>query len=239
MDLHRWGIFWRGALAAAVLTAGCIEGTEQLSALDNNGVFDGGGPLGIVDGGQVADVIDGGALDPDAIDGGVDRCIAGEQISCGCVNGFGVQTCREDGTVSCCRCAQPTEGETLSCLRQGIVGQWRGVVTTPWVEPYRVEVNFYADGTYGARCLSSDNQPCAAYYYGLDGDRAGREYELFDVRADRQGLGRVRVVFTGNRQWGSIESLRLDDDDTVLTYEFWNTWGGRVGPIEFELERVR
>jgi len=36
-----------------------------------------------------------------------------------------------------------------------MVGTWRGTVTTPWVEPYEVEIIFKKDGNYESRSLTT------------------------------------------------------------------------------------
>lgn len=193
-----------------------------------------GGPLPPIDSG-----VDGGEQGLD--DGGdvPTACVPFEEQVCACEDRVGRRVCYSDATWSCCRCPRAPESERFACLDIGIVGTWQGVVTTPWVEPYSVEVMFRDDRTYAARCTGGD-EFCAVFYYGVDGDGAGREYRLTDLLANGEGVGRLRVVFGSNsQQWGDIEALRLSSDGEALTFEFWPDWfDSRPGPIEFELQRV-
>lgn len=184
--------------------------------------------------------LDAGRLDSGPVDTGPvpppPECTPGSELRCVCGQAPGRQTCRSDATLGCCQCPQPTEPEQLACLDRGVVGTWQGVVTTPWQPPYRVQLILRADGSYASTCLEPD---CVVFYYGEDGDRQGREHDLFDVRADGRGVGRFSVVWSnGGRQLGDLDNLRLDASEQTLDFDFWNSWGGgRRGPIQFSLQR--
>ncbi len=221
--------------------AGPQDVGPRFDAGDTGPRFDAGDVGPRMDAGEVGPRMDAGDLDAGPEDTGIlpppRECTPGTQVSCPCAQGTGLQGCRSDGTLGCCQCPQPTEREQLACMDQGVIGTWQGVVTTPWRPPYRVQLILRDDGTYASTCLDAD---CVVFYYGTDGDREGREYDLFDVRSDGRGVARFAVVWSSrSQQWGDVDNLRLDADDQTLDFDFWNTWGdGRRGPIQFSLQRV-
>ena len=228
---------------ALLLPAAC---TEQGSALGPGGpdtgfTFDATvpGDGGRFDAGSLdAGRLDSGHRDSGPPDAGPEACNPGEVIRCACPpSSSGQQFCRSDGTLGCCWCPNQSESDRLMCLRQAMVGTWRGVITTPWQPSYTANVEFRADGTYASQC---DTPDCTTFYYGEDGAQGGREYELFDVRPNGNGVGRLSVVFGGgNAQWGDLDNVEVSEREDRLEFNFWNTWSNRrLGPINAVFGRI-
>ena len=125
---------------------------------------------------------------------------------------------------------------------EGIVGSWRGVVTTPWTSPYEVSVTFRADGTYSARCAWSSNVCCEAFYYGTDDDTPLKRYRIDTVNSsqavsgtDRHHLRRQRGRLLPSGYQGNIRKLKLSPDENRMQFEFWYD---DYGPTLFDLARV-
>ncbi len=140
-------------------------------------------------------------------------------------------------TATVCPEGSVDAGSPLANLQQGMVGHWVGVATPlDWARPYRVDIVFRADGRYSARCLDSG---CVAFYYGIDTDSPSKRYEIYDIKASGEGFGRINIVFGpgGGFQQGALERIYLLDGGDRLTFEFFRTWGGRYGPVSFDLRR--
>ena len=229
--------------------ASCVEDVGGLSAPPASG-FDAQPPLfrdpdgglrfvgpdadlvaPIIDAGPVLGERDAGALPGD--------CLPSTEQMCACTEDrSGRRQCRSDGTLGCCECDEAGEGERLGCLQTGLVGTWQGEVTTPWVEPYRVEVTFRSDGSYAARCLDAN---CTAFYYGSDGDGDGRWFRVIDLWANDEGVARIGISFGDpTTVTGQMDSIRLSGDQERLEFDFWPVWlNARIGPVHFDLIRVR
>ncbi len=94
---------------------------------------------------------------------------------------------------------------TLAELSAGIVGDWQGCVTTPWMVPYWVDVTFRADGTYSANSPESfDGVDASATYYGTDTDSPKKRYQLNDLQDNMQGIGDIDIVF-------DVDTVNRDD----------------------------
>jgi len=165
----------------------------------------------------------------------VPRCVPGQSVGCVCADGArGAQVCRMDGTYGACSCLS-TE---LARIRDGMVGSWIGTQQQPWVAPYRVKIAFGADGHYSAHCAQT-TCPGSVFYYGSDDDSSDKTYALRDLAADGTGTGIIAIVFAfGNVNTGDLEEVVLSDDGTRLTFEFWPSWLGRLGPVTFDLVRA-
>jgi hypothetical protein len=146
----------------------------------------------------------------------------------------GAQICQADGTFAPCVCVP----ETYQRVKAGMVGTWVGVETSPWVDPFTVRVVFGADGHYSAHCAQA-SCPAAVFYYGTDDDSPEKTYALTDVHADETCSGKIAIFFfPGDSTVGSLEAVTLSDDGQHLRFEFWSTWGGRSGPVVFDLTRA-
>jgi hypothetical protein len=166
----------------------------------------------------------------DAFAGPVPACVPGRAVSCACADGrSGAQLCDDEGRFSPCQCADDAR---LARLKNGVVGHWRGTVTTPWVPPYQVVVELTGSGHYSAHCQDKD---CVAFYYGSDADSPEKVYDIQDVRADNKGQGEIAFWFnTGNTNRGELRSILLGPELDTLTFAAWETG---YGPLTFELRR--
>ncbi|GAB4515770.1 MAG: hypothetical protein Tsb0020_34410 [Haliangiales bacterium] len=133
-------------------------------------------------------------------------------------------------------------GTTFERTRAGIPGRWQGtrVLPSTWSDPGGdvVEFVFYADGAYSATCPGQ----CTALYYGSDADHPSKTYELTDILDNGEGVGRIHVWFgdtSGSVTQGAMEVVALDSSGDRLSFEFWNVWGGRYGPVRYQLDRCQ
>ena len=126
----------------------------------------------------------------------------------------------------------------LDDVRSDMVGHWRGIVTTPWVDPYPVVLGFTADGHYTSVCLVAD---CVAFYYGTDQDTDLKQYRVETLNIDGISSGEIDVAFGdvdtfGLAAWqGLLEELQIDADAQRMQFDFWRDDG--YGPVSFDLWR--
>jgi hypothetical protein len=120
-------------------------------------------------------------------------------------------------------------------LAAGVVGTWKGCVTTPWTPMYEVTVTFRDDGTYSASTTEVlDGSELVAMYYGTDDDFPAKLYAINDLQDSRLGVGQIDVVFgpePGVRD--ELRNMRLMGDK--LEFELFHL--DRYGPLTFQLER--
>lgn len=171
--------------------------------------------------------------DPLTTDGAAPSCVPGREVECACTNGrIGAQLCNAQGQFSPCRCLD----DRLARLRQGVLGTWKGTVTTPWQPPYAVTITFEADGHYSAHCVQLDVS-CRAFYWGSDLDTPEKRYDIQDVRADGKGTAEILIWFDpGNVNHGQLRSIDLSADGNTLTFEAWKD---SYGPLKFALTRAQ
>jgi len=129
----------------------------------------------------------------------------------------------------------PITVDSLSSLKAGMIGSWRGCVTTPWVPVYGVDVVFRRDGTYSAISGESlDGQRMLAMYYGSDADSPQKRYEVLDLQDSLNGVGQIDIWFgPDNVNRSDLRNIKLMGD--LLEFEFFHR--GDYGPLTFQLER--
>lgn len=133
----------------------------------------------------------------------------------------------------------------LKLARRSLIGDWHGVVTTPWVPQYQVTASFGEDGSYSASCdLNSDANTggcCRAFYYGSDRDSELKRWDVSSVNADGSVDGNLDVAFCYDDPcylpgWqGKLRNLHGDQSAQRIRFEFWRDDG--YGPVAFDLER--
>lgn len=120
-------------------------------------------------------------------------------------------------------------------LTEGILGTWRGCVSTPWTPMYEVTFTFNADGTYSATTNEElDGVRMTALYYGLDEDSPLKRYAITDFQASQLGIGEIDIDFGTGTNRDSLRNIRLMGDD--LEFEMFHQ--NRYGPLTFQLSRV-
>lgn len=129
----------------------------------------------------------------------------------------------------------------IAQVRTEMVGSWRGIVTTPWVPPYGVELSFEADGHYSSRCLESSNTTCVAFYYGTDTDSTLKQVRLEDSTVFGKVSGEIDVAFSVDGTdfylpgWqGRIKDLEVDASGQRMRFDFST---GEGSWISFDLWR--
>lgn len=126
-------------------------------------------------------------------------------------------------------------------IRTGMVGDWYGIVSTPWTSPYVVTLSFDEALSYSAECAWSSNQCCVAFYYGTDDDSDLKRFELDRVTDDGHAFGELDVIYGMSGAYsesgyqGTLEDLELDATLDRMRFDFM--YGGTYGPLHFELER--
>ena len=128
----------------------------------------------------------------------------------------------------------PSSVNTSQALAAGMVGTWKGCVTTPWVRPYLVTLIFHGDGTYASY---SDEPPPetagSALYYGTDGESPLKRYRITDFA--EAGYGWIAIHFgpTNTTVEDRLETIKLMGNK--LSFEMIHA--GRYGPLRFQLYR--
>ncbi len=120
-------------------------------------------------------------------------------------------------------------------LTAGIVGTWRGCVSTPWTPMYEVTFTFHEDGTYSAVTDEVlDGSRMIALYYGSDEDSPLKTYAITDFQASRLGVGQIDIYFFQKSiVRGSLRNVRLMGDQ--LEFEVFNR---EYGPVTFQVSRT-
>ncbi len=133
----------------------------------------------------------------------------------------------------------PPQTDKFARMAYALAAHWQGNVQFPrgWVdESRRVDVDFRADGHYGAHCVGTSSD-CLPFYYGSVGPSPLQRYELIDIKSNGEGWGEIDIFWdvSGDTTRGSLEHIVVSDDMTTLTFEFWATWAGRYGPGKYDL----
>jgi hypothetical protein len=126
----------------------------------------------------------------------------------------------------------------LGWFQGAIVGQWRGERASPWdASPPAVSIEFFADGTYEARCEPA-REDCAPLYWGdavLSGPSA--RYRINDTTASGMGTGRLSPLWDGVPSWeADLEDLVIDETGGHLEMRALDPEGR--GPLVFSLDRT-
>jgi hypothetical protein len=161
-----------------------------------------------------------------------------------CLSGAGELTATvlavvRDGKPEACRDFEFVRGEisvsSWEALSAGVVGTWKGCVTTPWTPMYEVTVTLREDGTYSATSTEVlDGTDMIAMYYGTDDDFATKLYTINDFQDSQLGVGQIDVVFgaePGVRD--DLRNVRLMGDQ--LEFELFHM--AQYGPVTFQLYR--
>jgi hypothetical protein len=140
----------------------------------------------------------------------------------------------------------PPGGELARVLLDGVkevlAGSWRGVVTTPWTNPYVVDITFHADGHYSDRCSELEDACCSAFYYGTSDDTPLKQWRVDDATLSGNVFGELDVVFDygdshGLPAWqGELSQIERDASGNGLRFEFSHL---TYGPQRFDLRRVQ
>jgi hypothetical protein len=125
---------------------------------------------------------------------------------------------------------------TLEELTSGVVGTWKGCVTTRWTPMYEVTVTLRDDGTYSATTTEVlDGSPMVAMYYGTDDDYPSKVYALNDLQDSLLGVGQIDLAFGPEPAMrDGLRNVRLMGDK--LEFELFHM--EQYGPITFQLYRA-
>jgi hypothetical protein len=127
--------------------------------------------------------------------------------------------------------------DRFSWMKQAMVGTWEGRRTDPWDTPAQVRIHFDASGKYTAHCIP-DSYGCV-WHYGVDDDLPGKTYALFDLHADGTGMSHIGITFSASEVLaGTLDSITIDPAAMSLSFDFFPTWLGQLGPVHFDLRRV-
>jgi len=129
----------------------------------------------------------------------------------------------------------------LRAVLAAMPGDWHGIATTPWTNPYEVDVRFDEGGGYSARC---SNLPgcCLAFYYGTDDDTPLKQWRVDDATLTGNVFGEIDIAFDyfpeyGLPAWqGELSHIQRDASGDGLRFEFARSDG--YGPVRFDLRRV-
>jgi hypothetical protein len=130
-----------------------------------------------------------------------------------------------DGVFAC------TEATPVAATQAALVGKWRGLVTTPWGDPYEGSLWIYPDGSYWAETEGAVYPPI--FYYGYNGPHPDLRIQLLSVDAATGSYGHVA-------QWpdhagGQISGLVVTA--STLAFTFNASWHNCAQPITFDLTR--
>jgi len=146
-----------------------------------------------------------------------------------------------DGKPEACRDFEFVRGEisvgSYEELTAGVVGTWKGCVTSAWTPMYEVTITLREDGTYSAASTEVlDGTDMTAMYWGIDDDDPAKLYAINDFQDSQLGVGQLDIAFglapePGVR--GSLRNVRLMGDQ--LEFELFHM--DEYGPVTFQLYR--
>jgi hypothetical protein len=144
-----------------------------------------------------------------------------------------------DGKPEACRDFEFVRGDisvsSYEELTAGIVGTWKGCVTTAWTPMYEVTITLRGDGTYSATSAELlDGYQMVAMYYGSNDDFPTKVYAINDFQDSKLGVGQIDVAFGPEPAVrDSLRNVRLMGDK--LEFELFHM--EQYGPITFKLYR--
>jgi hypothetical protein len=158
-------------------------------------------------------------------------CTFGSTMPCTCDNGLsGSRICLPSLVYSECGCGT----EALMRVKNGVIGEWFGTATNPWVSSYQVTFTFDSYTHYSAWSLDSRS---TALYYGLDDDSPAKRYSIDDMQASGDAVGTIDIYFgPGNTVRNKLESIQLSADLNHLKFYYMHF--GEYGPMQYDLVRV-
>jgi len=123
--------------------------------------------------------------------------------------------------------------------KDGIVGVWHGLASTPWIAPYEVDLEFRVDGSYSGRCTRGSDVCCVAFYYGTDRDSPRKRYRVQDATLSGNVIGQIDIDFGfALAGWqGELSQIELDASGNGLSFDFARDDG--YGPVKYDLRRVK
>ena len=131
---------------------------------------------------------------------------------------------------------------SLAEIKEFMVGEWIGNVTTPWVEPQNVVFKFEADGAYSGRVLTATNRAVpyefwgSALYYGTDADHASKVYNIYDIQADGKATADITIYFhVGSTNVDRLRHIAFSPSGNYLEFELWHHM--TYGPVRYRLTR--
>jgi len=129
--------------------------------------------------------------------------------------------------------AQVHVQNTASNVQRHMIGKWQGTVTTPWIAPYQVTMEFFSNGQYSAHSMIGS--PSVALYNGTDADSPVKTYRIISLDAAGAN-GKIVVLFDiGTTTEDDLRAINLSNNNNSLKFEMWHL--SNYGPLKFDLTR--
>ncbi len=135
---------------------------------------------------------------------------------------------------------KPIYGDSaaLVTFQQNFIGRWQGTATSPWVDPYAVEIEFFENNQYSAQ--TTDGSGTTAFYYGSDEDHPSKICKIKSFGMARSGEltadADIYIYFSPNSiVLDELQDIKFVNDYDHLQFRFIHN--GRNGPILYDLER--
>jgi len=131
----------------------------------------------------------------------------------------------------------------LDAVQSAMPGSRHGIATTPWTNPYEVDLRFDEGGGYSSRCSSFPDSCCVAFYYGTNDDTPLKQWRVDDATLSGDVFGEIDIAldyFTeyGLPAWqGELSYIERDASGDGMRFEFARDDG--YGPVRFDLRRVQ
>ena len=128
----------------------------------------------------------------------------------------------------------PMTISNLSEAYSNIKGIWFGTVTTPWVKPYHVILEFNDNNLFKSFNITNNGFP--SFYYGMDGDTLNKEFAFKNILSDGSIEGKMEIVFSAhNTRMDQITDLFFYNNYKNVMFDFWHY---EYGPISFKLYKL-
>lgn len=118
-------------------------------------------------------------------------------------------------------------------FERAIVGSWSGTITTPWVEPYELEMEFFKDGHYTSKAT---NSIYPGLYYGTDDNSNLKLYSINSLDTNSNAaIGTITVAFdVGTTVTNILKDINFSNRGKSLQFNFYHL---SYGPLEVDLKK--
>jgi hypothetical protein len=112
------------------------------------------------------------------------------------------------------------------------------VRTDPWDPAATVVVHFDASGSYTGHCLATCQG--GVWHYGTDDDLPSKTYQVYNLLPDQTGQAHIVITYSATEALdGTLDAIAIDSTATTLSFDFYPTWLGMLGPVHFDLMRTQ
>ena len=129
------------------------------------------------------------------------------------------------------------EINTLDEVNEKLVGNWFGIVNTPWIDPYHIVFKYNISGNYSCYNITHAEDPYSGFYYGTDEDSSIKTIEFENILTNGSVEGDIVILYsTKTTNTFAIKDLRFYDSGKKVKFNLNS--GNSVGDISVSLFKL-